>query len=229
MLLSLGLSARSLSDATPDFLSIKMKPVIDECRLALFIVHNFLSHLSDHKYHEVVRTVSGTVNLGSLVREMLELYEPQAQRKGTSFETVGLDALPPTIRGHELEIRRAIHNVLNNALKYSYHSVGEARRTIRVRARAPYDPGFRERRLALQFENYGLGLSAEERRSALKPGFRGRQARAEVPLGSGIGLSEVAKIMKMHGGEVRIQSRELPPTRDGTATYLTAVDLIFPY
>jgi signal transduction histidine kinase len=159
---------------------------------------------------------------------MIELYEPQAAQKDIRIESFGLEELPD-IRGYELDLRRAVHNLLNNAIKYSYHSVSDAKRVIRIRTRVPYDPGFRKRRLAVIFDNYGLGLAPDEKAHALKPGFRGRQAQAEVPSGSGIGLSEVAKIMKRHGGDVKIDSRELHVTKEGMTTYRTAVELIFPY
>jgi len=228
MLLSLGLYARQLREALPRNLDGESAPLINEARLGLFVVHNFLSHLSEQRYMQVVKAALVPLDLGAIVREMVDLYEPQAQRKGAQFEILGLDYLTSPIKGHDLEIRRAIHNILNNALKYSYHSVPEATRKIRIRAKVPYDPGFRQRRLAIQFENYGLGLTSEELKLALKPGFRGQQAASEVPIGSGIGLSEVVKIMKLHGGDVRIDSKALH-AKEGTLTYLTRVDLIFPY
>jgi len=227
MMLSLGLLAQRLSESVEGSIDLPTKPLISEARLGLYIVHNFLSHLSEQRYEGEVKPFTQWIDLNSLIHELVELYETQATHKQMVFDLLGLELLPSRVRGHELEIRRAIHNVLNNAVKYSYHSFVDSQRTIRIRARVPYDPSFTRRRLAVQFETYGLGLTPEECRSALKPGFRGRQAKAEVPIGSGIGLSEVVKIMKRHGGEVRIESRELHPGRD--EVYLTTTTLIFPY
>ncbi|HLM57381.1 MAG TPA: hypothetical protein VK422_14805, partial [Pyrinomonadaceae bacterium] len=51
----------------------------------------------------------------------------------------------------------------------------------------------------------------------------------EVPIGSGIGLSEAAKIMRLHNGEIRMHSKRLHQQGEEQGPYLTTVDLIFPY
>ncbi|MDT7687242.1 MAG: hypothetical protein QOE46_1, partial [Acidobacteriota bacterium] len=119
--------------------------------------------------------------------------------------------------------------ILNNAIKYSYHSIATAHRTIRIWSKVPFDPGFHQRRFSLVFENYGLGLTREEQRQVFRPGFRGKQAVAEVPIGAGIGLSEAHKIMRVHLGEIKFSSKELFEDGSGEPTYKTTVELIFPY
>jgi len=135
----------------------------------------------------------------------------------------------PRVMGAEMEIQRLFHNILNNAIKYSYHSIPTARRTIRVWSKVPYDPGFHQQRFSIVFENYGLGLAKEEQGDVFRAGFRGKQAVAEVPIGAGIGLSEAHKIMKVHLGEIKFNSKELFEDGSGEPTYKTSVELIFPY
>jgi hypothetical protein len=202
--------------------------LIAECRLGLYLVRNILSHTSEKTYSEVIKPSFSMIDLKGLLAEMVELYQWRAREKEIFFEVDSLETVPQ-IRGLEMEIRRAFHNILNNALKYSYHSVDTARRIVRIRFKVPYDPGFQTTRFAIIFENYGLGLTDEEQRMALKAGFRGRQAINEVPIGAGIGLSEVEKVMRIHKGSVKITSRALHSKGDADATYLTEVKLIFPY
>jgi signal transduction histidine kinase len=203
------------------------KIVHTQCRLGLFIVRNFLSHSSEDSYNKVVKPQFRLISLEDVLRETTELYHLLATEKGLTIEytVTGL----PAIYGDSMEIRRLFHNVLNNALKYSYHSVPYANRVIRIRSKVPYDPGFNRRRFSITIENYGLGFTEKERRNVFKPGFRGKQAVAEVPIGSGIGLSEASKIMKLHKGEIRLQSKALYGDDEEHLTYLTTVDLIFPY
>jgi two-component system sensor histidine kinase EvgS len=160
--------------------------------------------------------------------DMIDLHKRYAETKSISFDVGDLGDLPK-IFGSEMEISRLFHNILNNAIKYSYHSVSAAQRTIRIRPKIPYDPGFRRRRFSIIFENYGLGISKSEGVSVFKPGVRGEQAIAEVPNGSGIGLSEALKIMQLHNGEIKIRSVKLHESSAGQHTYLTEVELIFPY
>lgn len=199
--------------------------IYTESRLGLYVVRNFLSHASETRYQEVVRPQFSRLDLGNVLTDMVELHYLQAQAKDIGFELVGVEDLP-TINGQEMEIRRLFYNVLNNAIKYSYHSVAEARRRIRIKTKDPYEP---ERYFAISFENYGLGLTSEEEANVFKPGFRGQQAVAEVPNGAGIGLSEATKIMRVHRGRIKFRSQELHGDKGGGRTYLTVVELIFPY
>jgi signal transduction histidine kinase len=240
-LLSMGLLATSIEglvsetpyDAEQQLNSIvsltaAYRHLLMECKLALYVVRNFLSHTSETRYSEVVKPHFILLNLAPIVEDMIELYEVQAAKRQIVLDVSGLGELP-SIYADENEIRRLLHNILNNAVKYSYHGTARTHRTIRIRARVPYDPGFRERRFAIVIENYGLGLGKDERGSAFQPGFRGRQASREVPTGAGIGLSEAAKIMKMHHGTIRLRSEELHLGALDSPTFLTTVELIFSY
>lgn len=198
-----------------------------QCRLGLYIVRNFLSHASESRYAEVVRPQFHEVQLEELLQDVIKLHRLSALEKKITLESHFSDL--PTVYGFDMDLRRLFSNVLNNAIKYSYHSVTNARRIVKIKCKVPYDPGFKKQRFAITFENYGLGLTEEERRSVFRPGFRGKQAIAEIPIGSGIGLSEASKIMKLHKGEIRLQSKELYHGEEGGGTYLTTVDLIFPY
>jgi signal transduction histidine kinase len=202
--------------------------LLTQGRLGLYVVRNFLSHTSETRYQEVVRPQFELVNMCSIFEEMIELYKLLAAKKQIVIDTAGLELLPK-IPGSGMELRRLLHNVLSNAVKYSYHSIQTTQRRIRIRTKVPYDPGFRERRFSVVIDNYGLGLTKEEARRAFDPGFRGYQARREVAVGAGIGLSEAAKIMKVHHGKIQIHSEPLYGHGTQRETYHTSVELIFPY
>lgn len=201
--------------------------VLAECRLALYVIRNFLSHSSEYRYNEVVSPSFSKTAITPILRDMISLYSRIAARKGIKIIAEKLEEVP-AIRGSDIEIRRAFHNVLNNAVKYSYRS-SVSQRTIDILIQKPYDPGFRKLRFAVIVKNFGLGVTAMEERSVFRPGFRGNQALREVPIGSGIGLSEVAKIMRLHGGEAKFKSREVHKDEHDEPTFLTTVSLIFPY
>lgn len=200
--------------------------VMRESRLGLYIVRNFLSHASETRYREAVKSKFEQVDLAPILEDMLSLHRRQAALKDITFDTSGIGQLP-IVHGTEFEIRRLFHNVINNAIKYSYHSVTHAHRTIRIKSKVPYDPV--RMRFAVAVENFGLGITADEMRDVFKPGFRGKQAREEVPIGAGIGLSEAQKIMKVHKGFMKLRSKELYIDEAGRRTYLTTVEMVFPY
>lgn len=201
--------------------------VFDECQLGLYVVRNFLSHTSETRYAEVVKPRFAEVDLNRLLEDMVDLHKTYASTKKLTFHMA--DLALPKIMGSSMEISRLLHNVLNNAIKYSYHSIPEAQRKIRIWSKVPYDPGFSRLRFAVVIENYGLGVTKEELPHLFKAGYRGVQAIAEVAIGAGIGLSEALKIMKLHSGDIKIRSRQVHEASGGAPTYVTSVELIFPY
>lgn len=204
------------------------EPLLTENRLGLYVVRNFLSHVSETRYGEVVPQKLAPVNLRALLKELVDLHARMAAAKGVGISLDPQMEVPP-IHGIEQELRRAIHNVLSNAVKYSYRSLPKHVREIKIWSKVPYDPGFRRSRFSIVFQNYGLGVGPDELDRVTVAGFRGRQAIAEVPIGSGIGLSEVKKIMKVHGGDLKLRSLETHKDEEGRPTYLTEVELIFPF
>lgn len=247
MLISMGLYSEDIGELAASFKGEGAAPpeagaqlldahnmIHTQCRLGLYIVRNFLSHANETKYREVVKPQFVEVNLEDILTEMVELHRPLADEKRVEIVIEKKDKdnkeveLPPVL-GFDMELRRLFYNVISNAIKYSYHSIPKAQRIIRVKLKVPYDPGFKKPRFAVAVENYGLGLSEDERRSVFRAGFRGQQAIEEVPIGSGIGLSEAAKIMRLHNGEIRMHSKRLHQQGEEQGPYLTTVDLIFPY
>lgn len=198
-----------------------------ESELGSYVVRNFLSHFSAKLYSETVVPELRLWPLAEIVEDTIRLQTLAARRKGVRVVSEGVERLP-MIRCDKFEMKRALYNVLNNAIKYSYHSVDVAERRVEIGVRVPYDPSPHRPMGAIVVRNYGLGLAPEEIGRAMQPGFRGTQAQAEVPIGSGLGLSEVQKVMRRIGGDVRIQSRALHRTREGEETYLTTVMLLFP-
>lgn len=205
------------------------RDTLKEAQLGQYIVGNFLSNISSERYSGEYRDRPNSISLDSVVRQMCDLHRIRAEKKGIDIVIADSLNLPAAFLCNEYEIRRALHNALSNAIKYSFHQHGGVRRKIKVFSKNPYDPGFSKKRFALCLENYGIGISKDEMMHAFKSGYRGRQARAEVAVGSGIGLSEIRKIMRHHGGDARLRSEYLHmQASDETRVYKTTLELILP-
>lgn len=218
-------SVQDTIDQSSSQLNATARQIHSECRLGLYVARNFLSHASDQRYAGVVSRQRDWVDLKSLVIEFSELYTALARFGDLLFDLEEIGDLPK-VYGFEMELRRLLHNVFSNAVKYSFRSSEARQRTVKVWSKVPYDPD--GRRFSLTIENYGLGLSKREEALAFQPGFRGEQARREQPNGVGIGLSEVQKIMRMHDGFARIRSRLLHADPVAQSKYLTWIELVFP-
>jgi signal transduction histidine kinase len=132
----------------------------------------------------------GPVALNRLVQETSELYASRAEQAGLAF-ALELPEQPPTVRGSESYLRRALSNLLDNALKFT-----PAGGSIRVGLR----PLTASRQVELWVEDTGIGIPPGDAPHLFSRFHRGRNAAAYP--GSGLGLAIVKVIVEGHGGQV---------------------------
>ena len=129
-----------------------------------------------------------------LVRAAVSDLSEQAEADGFQIET-NLDGARATIRADEEALRRAVRNLLENAMKYSPQC-----RTVWVEG-AVNGP-----RVSISVRDEGMGIEASEQRAIFQKFFRGDAAKKAGIKGTGIGLAMVQQISEAMGGEIRLQS-----------------------
>lgn len=133
------------------------------------------------------------VDLAQLVADVGELYTPLAEAAG-----VRLLALPEPgtlIEGDPKLLFEAVGNLVDNAIKF-------AGRGSTVQVRIGRDPA----RPQLIVQDDGPGIPAGERTAVLHRFYRAERSR-DVP-GSGLGLSIVAAILRLHGFQLLIEDAD---------------------
>lgn len=125
----------------------------------------------------------GAVELGGLVREVGDLYEPIAEDKKIVLQ-VTVEPVPP-IQGDRDLLFEAVANLVDNAVKFTPEG-GEVRIAL-----ASYDG-----RVGVRVSDSGPGIGEAERAAVLKRFYRSDKSR-HTP-GIGLGLSLVAAIAKLH-------------------------------
>jgi signal transduction histidine kinase len=123
------------------------------------------------------------VRLQALVEEIGDLYEPLAEEHGLRLVTETEDACE-ILADREL-LFEALSNLVGNAVKFT-PSGGSVRLRLGRRAEGP----------RLEIVDSGPGVPAEERDAVLQRFYRGR--RGEEAPGSGLGLSIVAAVARLH-------------------------------
>jgi two-component system heavy metal sensor histidine kinase CusS len=103
------------------------------------------------------------------------------------------------VRGSAVHLRRAIANVVRNALQYSPQGS-----TVRVTMAK------KGRFAIISVTDHGAGIADAERERIFDPFVRGRAASTEGS-GSGLGLFVARRVIESHGGWIRVESSE-----DGT-------------
>jgi two-component system, OmpR family, sensor histidine kinase SenX3 len=138
------------------------------------------------------------LDFAGLVQECVQIarngrhLQPEALR----FEPV-VNGTGATVNGDPEELRTAVANVLDNAIKYSGDKVD-----ISVRLDAPD-----EKRVALSVRDHGMGIPQAELKRVFKRFYRVPNRSSANVKGTGLGLFIVRAIAKKHGGRVFAQSQ----------------------
>ncbi|HYD06466.1 MAG TPA: ATP-binding protein [Reyranella sp.] len=137
--------------------------------------------------------------LKDLIDGAVEVFKPQATRKGLSL--VGIVASSPAdaFIGDPTRVRQIIFNLLSNALKFT------DRGGVMLRASAePIDGNLA--RVVLAVTDTGIGISGEQQARLFKPFSQVDSSITRRFGGSGLGLSIVKQLAELMQGDVTVSS-----------------------
>jgi signal transduction histidine kinase len=165
-------------------------------------------------------------SIRSILRDCIGALTPAARLKNVDFSQIKLKSMKefPKTEVFRPDLTRAFKNLYHNAVKYSYSGLGLSssstyqKRWISTEI-GPIDNGS----FYVEIQNYGVGIAPDEIEGIFEPGTRGRYSIDRHRTGSGIGLSQVRRIVLRHNGAVSITSEK----RGGP--WVTTVRVILPY
>lgn len=146
----------------------------------------------------VVEESAEVFDLGRLVRDVAELYEPVAEEAGLTLDIEAGDGIE--VRANRQLVGQAVANLADNAIKYSAGAdrIPDPAVSVRVGARA----GAAE----ISVADRGPGIDAKDRDRALRRFVRLEKSRTQP--GTGLGLSLVAAVARLHNGNVRLEDND---------------------
>jgi signal transduction histidine kinase len=134
------------------------------------------------------------LDLSEIVSGMAELYEPLAEEAGLSLVT---DVAPGLrVSGNRELIGQALANLIDNALKYGLPAEG-GQALVTVAARQA------DGEILLSVADHGPGIPEEDRGRVLDRFVRLDASRSKP--GFGLGLSLAAGVVRLHGGQLRLE------------------------
>jgi signal transduction histidine kinase len=160
----------------------KIERLQQECRRLEQILDDFL------RFARVCDLRLEPTDLNTVVREMIELHDPQALASGILMRTNLRDGLPP-VRIDTDFFKQAILNLLLNATQ-AMPSGGELILITRADGRFVF----------VDVIDTGPGMSAETVQKIFKPFFSTRKG------GTGLGLPTTKKIVEAHGGRLAVST-----------------------
>jgi two-component system, OmpR family, sensor histidine kinase SenX3 len=154
------------------------------------------------------RVASTTVDLGEVASECVNLARTRYHLDNRALAYEQETQTQPLVNGNPEELKAAVLNLIDNAVKYS---AGEVR--VRVSLES-IDSG----RLAIKVRDEGVGISQQELKRIFRRFYRVPAAVALRVKGSGLGLFIVRSVARKHGGRAFAQSDG--PGRGSTFTLL---------
>lgn len=130
-----------------------------------------------------------------LIREALAPFEPLAEERGITLELASSPGL--TLRGDATLLKRALHNLLGNAIRHS-----PAGASVRLSALREGDA------TVLAVSDQGEGIPASVLGQLGRRFVRQDVSRSRLSGGAGLGLAIVQGITRLHGGSLALQSIE---------------------
>jgi hypothetical protein len=133
-----------------------------------------------------------SVDLSEVIHDIADLYEPAAEDRGVTLKFIA--PVKVTVRGNRSLLARAAANLVENALKYT--PKGGA-----VTVSASVNP--RDHRPTFSVRDTGPGIPEGDRERVLDRFVRLERSR-NTP-GSGLGLSLVAAVARMHDAKIKLE------------------------
>ena len=134
-----------------------------------------------------------------------DYFEDCSEEVGLELETRGIELVYANYVEKDVmviadgeQIRRVIHNIISNAIKYMDKPKG----IIQIRIKDVGDF------IQIEIEDNGKGIAAKDLPNIFDRFYRTDSSRNSSQGGSGIGLSIVRKIIEDHGGRIWATSKE---------------------
>jgi signal transduction histidine kinase len=144
---------------------------------------------------EVLQGKQQTVNLGDIIAQVTESFQPRAQEKGIQC-AVELGTEPLRLSGYEDSLERMVTNLVSNAVKYT--PGGGA---VSAKAWSEAD------QIYLEVSDSGIGIPEDALPRIFSEFYRAQNARSLDVDGTGLGLALVKDVVELHGGQISVQSR----------------------
>jgi signal transduction histidine kinase len=145
-----------------------------------------------------IRDGMAEFDIADVARDVGELYEPLAEDKGLKLKIETNEHA--TVKGNRELVSQALANLVDNAIKYAAPGAKQAngeRAGIVVETSADKD------HIMLSVSDHGPGIPAGDRSRVVERFVRLEQSRTEP--GSGLGLSLVSAVARLHGGELKLE------------------------
>ena len=195
---SISLASQMLSDSavskSPQMLEHISKIIRDETKRLTFLVDKVLQMSVFERQNIKIELQENNIN--EIIQTIAENYSLKIHAKGGNLYTE-LHAHNAFVNIDEMHFANIIYNLLDNAVKYSRDD------TPIIITIATWNE---KNRLFIAIEDNGIGIKKEYQKHIFDKFYRVPTGNRHDIKGFGLGLSYVKKIVKLHHGNIKVES-----------------------
>ncbi len=134
-------------------------------------------------------------NLSNLIKKQIESIMPYAKIKSINLDFKITDEI--YFNGNSIYLKKLINNLIKNAIDYNKLNGSVIVSLEKIK-----------QNIVLSIKDTGIGISKEDLRYIFDRFYKVDKSRARESNGSGLGLSIVSEIIKIHNGKISVVSKE---------------------
>lgn len=184
----LQLLERKLKKAVPDLYEAELRDLVetsaDEVKRLDHIVDQFLKAIRPSKPQ------LEPTDINELIKESMRFLEPEIKDRGLKL-TLKLRSALPALELDPDQIKQAFYNIVKNSTQATQEG-GEI--TVKT--------DMSDNHILITFDDTGEGISAENLSTVFQPYFTTKKS------GTGLGLLIIRRIIREHGGDIKISSEQ---------------------
>jgi two-component system cell cycle sensor histidine kinase PleC len=167
--------------------------VISSGRHLLTVINDILDFAKAEAGGLVLR--EETLSLSALIEEAVRFLQQRAVASGLRL-SLDLTQAPAGVRGDGPRLRQVLLNLIGNAIKFTPQG---GRVDIRVFRGA-------ENEMRIEIRDSGIGMREIDLARAFEPFHQADSSHSRNHEGTGLGLAICDRLMRLHGGKVRLVS-----------------------
>ncbi len=139
-------------------------------------------------------------NLQRLVKGVVNIFLPQADKKGIKLSYEVATDVPAIVIGDHNRLRQVLLNLISNAVKYTDHG------GVTVRVCNTREPD-QLNRLRFEIKDSGIGIDEQHLQHIFEPFYQCQTNPAEQRHGTGLGTTISSKLVNAMYGEIGVESK----------------------
>lgn len=166
-----------------------------------------------------VELIEEEFNLSDLIENLLTMTSAQLEEHHHRLSVNIYGVTHENVIGDSLRIQKVFTNLMGNAMKFTPDG-GDIRLSISERPSGQAKVGCFE----FVFEDNGIGMSEEFQKHIFEPFARAEDGRVNKIQGTGLGMPISRNIVRMMGGDIKVESKQGVGSRFTATMYLKLPD-----